>query len=67
MKNHNGTFWTVRFNTGEYGNRFKTEREARQYADAANRYSQSKRGEYVVREIVRFVEYHETIAAPAHN
>lgn len=55
----NGNFWTVEFVTGEYGNRYRTRKEAEEYARACNSYSERVAGERVVRAVVEYRGWEE--------
>lgn len=60
-----GTYWTVEFNTGEFGSRFANQRAAQGYADAANRYSEQHHNERVVRSLVQYKNFERVKTVPA--
>lgn len=50
----NGNYWVVVFGTGGFGNAYAGMKDAIEYANACNRYSERHSGERVVREIWQF-------------
>ena len=61
---NSGDFYTVRFVTGGYGNRYSSKAEAVRDGQDSNRYSETKYGERVVREVVRFKNWEEVGTFP---
>ena len=59
-----GNFYTVRFTTGGYGNRYATKAEAIRDGESTNRYTEAKHGERVVREVVQFRDWEEVKTFP---
>lgn len=58
-------YWAIVYNTGGYGNNYRTLKEAQTYADAANRFSEQNQNERVVRSLIHVVNGEVVKTVPA--
>lgn len=58
-KFNSGDYYVVRFTTGGYGNRYASKADAVRDAQTTNRFTETKFGERVVREVVRYKNWEE--------